>query len=255
MPGYETPPELLPSQTAIPQGLVTSHTIDSSFLNQTRTFFVYEPAGQIVGSKLPTIYFNNGTQYLNLIDTPAILDSLIARRTIPPLIAVFVPPIDTTQEYMLEDAYVAFLADELVPFVQQTYDADPDPGKTGVIGSSLGGLAAIYTAFSRPDVFGLAAGQSGTYGVNADKLIQQIKRTAATASAQPIRYYLVAGSYETAGSEEETGNILESNRRLVEAFDTTGQDFLYEERPEGNSLGLWEGTIGRALAFLFGPPS
>ncbi|MGD2050595.1 MAG: hypothetical protein PVH03_13930, partial [Chloroflexota bacterium] len=62
-------------------------------------------------------------------------------------------------------------------------------------------------------------------------------------------------SYETAGSEEETGNILESNRRLVEAFDTTGQDFLYEERPEGNSLGLWEGTIGRALAFLFGPPS
>jgi enterochelin esterase family protein len=255
MPGYETPPELLPSQTAVPQGMITSHTIDSSFLNQTRTFFVYEPAGQIVGSKLPTIFFNNGTQYLNLIDTPTILDSLIARRSIPPLIAVFVPPIDTAQEYMLEDAYVAFLADELVPFVQQTYDVDSDPGKTGIMGSSLGGLAAIYTAYSRPDVFGLAAGQSGTYGVNADKLIQQIKRRATMASAQPIRYYMVAGSYETAGGDEESGNILDSNRRLAEVLDTTSRDFLYEERPEGNSLGLWEGTIGRALAFLFGSPS
>ena len=114
MPGYETPTELLPSEMVIPQGMITSHTIDSSYVNQTRTFFVYEPAGQIVGGKLPTIYFNNGTQYLNLIDTPAILDSLIAKRIIPPLIAVFVPPINISQEYMLEDAYVAFLADELV---------------------------------------------------------------------------------------------------------------------------------------------
>jgi enterochelin esterase-like enzyme len=255
MPAYETPPELQPSETTIPQGTITSHTIDSSYLNQTRTFFVYEPAGQIVGSRLPTVYFNNGTQYLNLIDTPAILDSLIAKRIVPPLIAVFVPPIDIAQEYMLEDAYVAFLADELVPYVQRTYDADPNPDKTGVIGSSSGGLAAIYTALSRPDVFGLAAGQSGTYGVHEDELIRQVKRRAGTANAQPVRYYLVAGSYEAAGGDEETGNILAANQRLAEALNSTDQDFLYEERPEGHSLGLWEGTIGRALAFLYGPSS
>lgn len=255
MPGYETPTELLPSETTIPQGMITSHTIDSSYLNQTRTFFVYEPAGQIVGGKLPSIYFNNGTQYLNLIDTPAILDSLIAKRIIPPLIAVFVPPINISQEYMLEDAYVAFLADELVPYVQQTYDADPNPEKTGVMGSSLGGLAAFYTAFTRPDVFGLAAGQSGDYGVNENKLIQLAKRQqAGTANSQPVHYYLVAGTYEMVDGDEESGNILAANRRLAEALDTTNQVFLYEERPEGQSLGLWEGTIGRALAFLYGNP-
>jgi enterochelin esterase family protein len=254
MPGYEIPTELLPSEMVIPQGMITSHTIDSSYVNQTRTFFVYEPAGQIVGGKLPTIYFNNGTQYLNLIDTPAILDSLIAKRIIPPLIAVFVPPINISQEYMLEDAYVAFLADELVPYVQQAYDADPNPEKTGVMGSSLGGLAAVYTAFTRPDVFGLAAGQSGDYGVNENKLIQLAKRhQAGTANSQPVRYYLVAGTYETADGDE-SGTILVANRRLAEALDTTDQVFLYEERPEGQSLGLVEGTIGRALAFLYGNP-
>lgn len=255
MPGYEIPPELLPSETTSPQGSITSHTIDSRYLNQTRTFFVYEPAGQIIGSQLPTVYFNNGTQYLNPIDTPTILDSLIARRIIPPLIAVFVPPINATQEYILEDAYVAFLADELVPYVQRTYDTEPSPGKTGVMGSSLGGLAAIYTALSRPDVFGLAAGQSGTYGVFEGELIRQLKRRAGSASGQPVRYYLVAGSYETAAGDEESGNILAANRRLAEALDIADQDFLYEERPEGNSLGLWEGTIGRALDFLYNPSS
>lgn len=255
MPGYETPPELLPSETVIPQGTITSHTLDSTYLNQTRTFFVYEPAGQIVGGKLPTVYFNNGTQYLNLIDTPAILDSLIAKRIIPPLIAVFVPPINTSQEYMLEDAYVAFLADELAPYVQQKYDSDPNPDKTAVMGSSLGGLAAVYTAFTRPDVFGLAAGQSGTYGVYEDKLIQQVRRQqAGSANSQPVRYYLVAGTYETAGGDVGSGNILAANRRLAEVLDAFDQDFLYEERPEGHSLGLWEGTIGRALAFLYRTP-
>lgn len=255
MPSYETPPELLPAESVIPQGTITSHTIDSTYLNQTRTFFVYEPAGQIVGGKLPAVYFNNGTQYLNLIDTPAILDSLIARRIIPPLIAVFVPPINISQEYTLEDAYVAFMADELAPYVQQNFDADPNPEKSAVMGSSLGGLAAVYTAFTRPDVFGLAAGQSGNYDVYEDEFIQRVRRQrAGSENTQPVRYYLVAGTYDTADGDDESGDILAANRRLAEVLDSSDQEFLYEERPEGHSLGLWEGTIGRALAYLYGTP-
>jgi hypothetical protein len=64
----------------------------------------------------------------------------------------------------------------------------------------------------------------------------------------------VAGTYEMVDGDEESGNILAANRRLAEALDTTNQVFLYEERPEGQSLGLVEGTIGRTLAFLYGNP-
>ena len=254
MAAYVTSPELRPAEQEIPKGTITSHTIDSSHLSQTRTFFVYEPAGQLIGRKLPTIYINNGSDYLDLIDAPAILDNLIAQRIVPPLIAVFIPPISAPQDYTLNDDYVGFLADELVPFIQQSYDVDPDPAVTGVLGSALGGLAAVHTAFSRPDVFGLAAGQSGIYSANGNALIRLIsRRRSSVANGLPTRYYLVAGIYETAvNGEAGAGNVLAANRRLVEALETVDQVYQYDERPEGHSWGLWQGTLGRALAFLYG---
>ena len=81
-------------------------------LNQLRTFIVYEPAGQIVGEKLPSLYVNDGGNYLNLINSPAILNNLIARREIPPMIVIFLPPVLTNEEYNQNDAYVSFLSDE-----------------------------------------------------------------------------------------------------------------------------------------------
>ncbi len=253
MPEYQTPLELMPPDVEIPHGTLTSHTLDSNYLNQTRTFFVYEPAGQLVGRKLPTVYINNGSDYLNLIDATEILDRLIARRLIPPLLAVFIPPINVVQEYSLNDAYLRFLAEELVPFVQQTYDTDLGPEVTGVLGSAEGGLAAVYAALKRPDVFGLAAGQSGTYAANGDALIQQFARQrSGQANLDPVRYYLVVGSYETAvDGDDHEGNVLAANQRLAEKIGALDQDLLYEVRPEGHSWGLWRGTLGRALRFLY----
>jgi enterochelin esterase family protein len=130
MLGYTIPDELLPIDGTIATGTIQQHTLDSLHLGQTRTFFVYVPAGQIVGAKTPSIYINDGGDYLNLIDATAILDKLIADREIPPLVAVFIPPINRNLEYALDDEYASFLADELVPYIQRAYDTDPDqPGQ------------------------------------------------------------------------------------------------------------------------------
>ena len=68
----------------------------------------------------------------------------------------------------------------------------------------------------------------------------------------PVRYYLVAGTYEIAVDENGTeANILEANRRMVEALESAGYETRYDERPEGHSWGLWQGTLGQALAFLY----
>ncbi len=257
MPEYQGPSELLPTNDSIAAGTLESHTLDSTFLGQTRTFFVYEPAGQIVGAKTPSIYINDGGDYLNLIETTAILDRLIAERKTPPLVAVFVPPINRELEYTFNNDYVSFLADELVPFIQRTYDTDPDPAKTGTLGASLGGLAAFNTMISRPDVFGLVAAQSGVYSLDDDRVIDKLK--AANKAYQKggrlrrdLRMYFVVGTYETAISGSTTGgNLLAVNRRLLDVLESTDYDYLYEERPEGHSWGLWEGTLGQALSYLF----
>jgi len=208
---------------------------------------------------LPSVYINDGGDYLNLIDTAAILDRLIANRVIPPLVAVFIPPINRGVEYVENDDYVRFLADELVPFIQSTYDTDPDPAKTGIVGTSLGGSAALYTALNRPEVFGLTAGQSGAYSVNNDAVIEELKSANRAHQSgrqlqHDLRMYFVVGAYETAVSGNTTaGNLLMANRRLLHALESSEHTYSYDERPEGHSWGLWRGTLGEALSYLYNP--
>lgn len=255
MPAYITPAEITAlGDEGVTAGTMRTHTLESASLSQTRTFLVYEPPGQIIGEQLPTLYINDGDQYLTLIDTPAILDQLIAQRRIPPLIAVFIPPVLPVEDYTLNDSYARFLADELVPFIQENYGVNPSPQVTGILGSGLGGLAAVHAALTRPDVFGLVAGQSGNYAINDDALMRQVNsKRAGLANLEPLRLYLVVGNYETAvGGDQEQGNLLEANRRLAQALDNTNWQYLSEELPEGHSWGLWQGTIGRALTYLYG---
>lgn len=251
MSDYVVPPELEPPTTDYPAGTLTQHTLDSTHLNQTRTFFVYQPASQLIGQQLPSVYIHDGGDYLNLIDAPAILDRLIADGDIPPLVAVFVPPINRELEYNRDKAYINFIADELVPFVQETYDTDPAPAQTGTMGVSLGGLMAVSLGTSRPETFGLVGGYSGAYALDNDALIFQIGGQ----SPPPIRLYLVVGSYETAiGGNDTDGNLLEANQRLVQVLQSRGYAFEYVEAHEGHSWGLWQGYFGAGLRWLYGEP-
>ena len=57
----------------------------------------------------------------------------------------------------LSDGYLAFLTDELKPFIDQTYRTKPGVSDTLISGSSMGGLMSLYAVMKRPDVFGACA--------------------------------------------------------------------------------------------------
>lgn len=52
------------------------------------------------------------------------------------------------------DDYLAFLCDELKPFIDKTYRTRPERQRTSIMGSSMGGLISFYAGMKRPDVFG-----------------------------------------------------------------------------------------------------
>lgn len=52
------------------------------------------------------------------------------------------------------ETYVAFLADELKPQIDQRFRTLPGRADTFVMGSSMGGLASLYALCRRPEVFG-----------------------------------------------------------------------------------------------------
>jgi len=58
------------------------------------------------------------------------------------------------------DRYGKFLLEEVIPFVHREYRAEGGAWRTGIGGSSLGGLVSLYLGLSRPDLFGKIAALS-----------------------------------------------------------------------------------------------
>lgn len=250
MPDYVAPEELLPTLNEIPVGTLTSETIASQPLGQTRTLFIYTPAQPAQGGdgKYPSVYVHDGSDYLNFIDTTAILDRLIADGRLPPLVAVFLPPIDRRVEYLRNDAYVEFMANEAVPYIQANYNTSSNPADTGSLGASMGGLISVYAALNRPDVFGLVGSQSGALAYGGDGVIRQVELM----PVADIRFYLTIGSYETqvAGTEAES-DFVDANRRFAEQLRVKDYDFVHAVRPQGHSWGFWQATLGETLIWLY----
>lgn len=60
------------------------------------------------------------------------------------------------------DARIALLCDAVLPFIGSHFPTLPGRAHTGIFGYSLGGLAALYALYRRPDVFGMAGCLSGS---------------------------------------------------------------------------------------------
>lgn len=254
MPGYRPPPELLPPAggRAVPEGRVERFTFASAALGEDRTYWVYVPPGAEGAADLPSVWFHDGDGYLEYADAARIFDRLIALGDIPPAFGIFVPPVERGEELGSSgDAYLRFVADELLPAIRDRYPVSRDPARTATVGISLGGAAAVRFALARPDRFGRAAGHSGAYGGPDDPIVRDVLE----GPLRPARFHLVVGTYETAlGGDPVRGNLLESQRRLARALAERGYDHRAHEFPEGHSWGLWKAQLGDALRFLLATP-
>ena len=131
--------------------------------------------------------------------------------------------------------------------------ADPDPASTGIMGPKLGGLAALYATLKRPDVFGIAAGQSTVYvdeWADLNETTGGVQRNPVVGETPDI--YLVVGTYET--NVEVNGiriDLLSANRQLTNRLIAAGYSVHFKEVPEGHGWGSWRGTFGKALSYLY----
>jgi predicted alpha/beta superfamily hydrolase len=58
---------------------------------------------------------------------------------------------------VISDAYLAWLADTLKPWVDRSFRTRPGRADTAIAGSSMGGLMSCYAIAARPAVYGQAA--------------------------------------------------------------------------------------------------
>lgn len=154
----------------------------SKFLRNQRSLIVYLPPGynEQPERRFPVLYLHDGqnlfdgsTSYIPGQDwhVGQTADAEIHGGRIEPLIIV---GIYNTKSRIGEytptkvaklgggraDRYGRFLLDEVLPFMQREYRAAAGAWRTGIGGSSLGGLVSLYLGLSRPDVFGKIAALS-----------------------------------------------------------------------------------------------
>ncbi len=230
-------------------------------LDYSRQIHVYLPPGYEQGTgEYPTIYIQDGLDYVEYAIVPGVLDRLIADKKIKPLIAVFVTPPNRhlpempnrMTEYGMNDDYVDFMCDELIPAIDSRYRAINSAASRLVVGDSYGGLISLYIGFKRPDIFGLAYSQSGYHSFQDDRIIKQFK----AADKQPLRLYVDVGKYEhyIGGDLLPASDVdfLAANRRLNMVLETKDYDIVYREYPEGHTWGNWRRHLIDALIHFFG---
>lgn len=262
MPDYQRHPLFKPFEYGKKSdlGRVIRHGHESETLEYSHDVFIYLPPNYSKDQSYPTLYLQDGQDYIEFCHVPVVLDALIKDGKIEPIIVVFIQPPNRFKpdmpnratEYGLNDDYIKYVCDELVPFVDETYSTIRSAEKRMVAGDSYGGLISVAIGFRRPDVFGIAYGQSGYYSCFKDQLIREIEDS----GRKNVRFWVDVGTYErSVGSnflpKDET-DFLEAARRLKNVLEAKNYDLVYKEYHEGHTWGNWRRHLIDAVEYYFG---
>jgi enterochelin esterase-like enzyme len=242
---------------AVPKGKVALHRVRSAVLGNERRAWVYTPPDETdTAEDRGLLLLFDGWTYNHDIGAPAILDRLIAEERIPPLVAVLLDSLDEAtrdRELPCYPPFVAFLADELLPWACPRFAATSDPARTIVGGSSYGGLAATYAALTRPDLFGRVLSQSGSFWWKPDDDPEHewLARQFVDAPKQSIEFFISVGLREA--KARITPHQLIVNRHMRDVLRAKGYATHYVEYDGGHDHESWRATLAGGLVALASP--
>lgn len=241
-------------------GQLLKYRFKSPLLSNRRDIWVYVPYQYSAQhNSYPLLLVFDGQAYVSdLIPSPIILDNLIHEKAIPPVIAVFISSIDQktrNQELPCHRPFADFLALELLPWIRSHYHVTTDPQQTIVAGSSYGGLAAAYAAWTYPNYFGHVLSQSGAFWwkPKEDKKDQWLIKQLAESPAISVRFYLDVGK-EECESFADCHSMLTVNRNLSKTLKAKGCVVHYQEFDGGHQYECWRRTFAHGLMALIGNP-
>ena len=239
----------------VPKGVVESHTISSTILQNERQAWVYTPPGyNTSGEPYNILLLFDGYAYCEFIPTPTILDNLLAADRLPPFVAVMLDssPGARNQELLCYPPFVDFLEWELMPWLHEQYHVTSDPQHTIVGGSSAGGLAAAFVGLHAASTFGNVLSQSGSFWWNWDpeeKIAQQwLTHQFAISPKQPLNFYIDVGRLERIPGYD----LLLVNRHFHDVLQAKGYNVTYAELGGGHEYLSWRGGFSDGLIALLG---
>ena len=242
MPFWVANPEV-DDETPVPAGELLTETVVSRALLGPRRIWIYLPPGYAAAtdSLYPVMYVLDGANYVEKMDVPRVLDRLIARKAIPPVIAVFSEPGDRQEEYTRNPRWRTFITSELVPQIDKRFRTFPAPDHRIILGSSLAAYGAVDLAVEFPSVFGLCAAIAPP-DQTASVIANQPRAKSAAVS---IRFFVLGGVYDA---------MIDGARRLRTTLDGVNAPVTYLEVAEGHNTNTFRNHLDDAVKALLTPP-
>lgn len=239
MPAYQPAPEINYDPN-IPHGTIFDTTFTSVHLGNSRRIRVYVPPGYPAQfDSLGLILFHDGLDYISLAQSDRVLDYLLSKGEIQPVLGVFVPAINRTAEYAghLKTQFANFIVLELLPWLRTRYRIYSSPATHATLGASNGGNIALYLGWKYPEIFGNIAAQSSNVEAEISTGFQNLPPGS-------LKFYLDVGTYDI----QVLIPLVRNFRVLLEQ---KGYAHRYAEFHEGHSWGNWRAHIDDALKFFF----
>lgn len=254
-----------PTAAPAPQALAIGETftIDSRVLGETRRINVFVPTiyGEAIDAPLPVLYMPDGGMSEDFLHVAGLVQVSVSNGSMRPFMLVGIENTERRRDMTgpttnAEDLAIAprvggsaafrrFLADELVPAVEQRYRTTDE---RAIVGESLAGLFVLETFFLAPELF-------DSYVALDPSLWWADEELLASAQARLAERSLAGKAVFLASSREPELSALASRLADVLAAHAPAGLVVHHERLTDETHGtLYHPAALRAFRTLFSAP-
>ncbi len=252
MPNYRIPPWTAP-EVGVRPGSLDGFALRSAVWGDERPIQVYLPREYSPRRKYPVILCHDGRDYIEYAGIRTILDNLVHRHEVLPTVVVFTSGSDRRNaEYGANPKQVEFLCDELLPAVEKRYGVSSDPADRGLMGASFGAVSSLFTAWSRPGVFGRLLLQSGSFVFTDvghhgrsdlwDPVVAFINAFRQDPARIQAKTFMSCGTFES---------LISYNRSIAPLMRAADLQVRFVESADGHNWIAWRDHLRDGLAWLY----
>jgi enterochelin esterase family protein len=241
MPQGKPSPLARPNK-GVARGTVTRHAVPTRdyAAGAKRTVYLYRPP---VETRVPLLFVYDGPDYLRRAKLNVIVDNLIAEKRIRPFAMALVQNggAARTVEYSCGESTIGFLMECILPLAKEHLNLEPiKNGGYGVMGSSLGGSMALFTALRVPQVIRKVLSQSGAF-IAPDYQFVVVDLVKCVPPPE-IEIWMDAGRLEW---------LLDGNRQMYALLKEKKYQVKYREFSGGHNYTAWRDDIWHGLEALY----
>lgn len=236
-------------------GTIEEITLPRTPFGGPRRLTVYLPARFRVSRRYRLLVVHDGGDYLRYSSLKEVLDNLIDRLEVAPLIVAMTHPEDRLVEYADDPRHADFIVNTVVPYMEENYPLYKAVSARCLMGASFGGVASLSTAWRYPGAFGRLLLQSGSFaftdigenrrGPLFDRVVSFVNGFREAPGRLAEKVFVSCGTYES---------LIYENRSMVPLLQATGMDIRYEEARDGHNWENWRDRLRTALSWLFPGP-